>query len=155
MFAFAPRQTEGNVKNIIGLGAAALAVPAAVAAVALLSPVTADAAPGPSPVNVIGEPYYKAVTILKSQGATASFGGSFGSDLPQSQCIVSQQKITKQGRMILNLDCTKAAADHATDSTPASAGTPGGAPGAPGAPAPGAGQGTYGGPIGVPVNVGG
>ena len=125
------------------------------AAAALLSPAAATAAPGPSPVNVIGEPYYKAVTILKSQGATASFGGSFGSDLPQSQCIVSQQHVTKQGRMILNLDCTQAAADHATDSTPASAGTPGGAPAAPGAPAPGAGQGTYGGPIGVPVNVGG
>lgn len=136
------------MKNILGLGAAALAIPAAIAAAGLLNPATASADPGASPINVIGEPYFKAVAILKSQGAKATFGGSFGSDLPQSQCIVSQQKLTKQNRMILNLDCTQAAADHATDSTPA-------APGAtPGAPAPGAGQGTYGGPIGVPVNVG-
>ena len=139
------------MKKILGLGAAALAVPAAVAAVGLFTPTTATAAPAASSMNVVGEPYYKAVSILKSQGAVATFGGSFGSDLPQSQCIVSQQRLTKQGRMILNLDCTQAAADHATDSTPA---TTGGAGAAPGAPAPGAGQGTYGGPIGVPVNVG-
>jgi hypothetical protein len=142
------------VKKILGLGAAALAIPAAMAAAALVSPVAANAAPGST--NVIGEPYYKAVQILKSQGATATFGGSFGSDLPQAQCIVSQQKVTKQGRMILNLDCTQAAAAHATDSTPATPAT-GGAPGtgaAPGGPAPGAGQGTYGGPVGVPVPVG-
>ncbi|MCW2559959.1 MAG: hypothetical protein JWP55_3923, partial [Mycobacterium sp.] len=76
-----------------------------------------------------------------------SVGGSVGSDLPQAACIVDSQKITNQGRMILNLNCTQKAADDATASQPA-------ARTAPGAPAPGAGQGTYGGPIGVPVPVG-
>lgn len=142
------------MKKLVELGAAVLAVPAAIATVALLGPAAAYAAPATNALNVVGEPYYKAVTILKSQGATATFGGSFGSDLPQSQCIVSQQKISKQGRMILNLDCTQAAADHATDSTPAAATGPTAPGGAAGAPAPGAGQGTYGGPVGVPVPVG-
>jgi hypothetical protein len=141
------------VKKILGLGAAALAVPAVIASVALFSPAVANSAPVASnSANVVGEPYYKAMKILKSQGMTGTFGGSFGSDVPQSQCIVSQQKALKS-KMILMLDCTQAAADHATDSTPASPVAPGGVPGAP-APAPGAGQGTYGGPIGVPVPVG-
>jgi hypothetical protein len=141
------------VKKILGLGAAAFVVPAAIASVALFSPAVASSSPAPvasGSANVVGEPYYKAMTILKSQGVKASFGGSFGSDVPQSQCIVSQQKALKS-KMILMLDCTQSAADHATDSTPATPAAPGGAPGAP---APGAGQGTYGGPIGVPVPVG-
>ena len=136
------------MKKILGLGAAALVVPAAIASVAMFTPAVAAAQPvGSTSLNVVGEPYYKAVTILKRQGAVATFGGSFGSDLPQSQCIVSQQHVTKQGRMILNLDCTTAAAKDAA----------GAAPAAPAAPAPGTsggGQGTYGGPIGVPVPVG-
>ena len=140
------------MKKIIGLGAVGLFVPAAIAStaiasVALLGPAVATAAPATSSsANVVGEPYYKAVTILKSQGMRASFGGSFGSDLPQSQCIVSQQKALKS-KMILMLDCTTAAAKDAA----------GAAPAAPAAPAPGtsgSGQGTYGGPIGVPVPVG-
>ncbi|MDX1891955.1 hypothetical protein [Mycolicibacterium sp. 050158] len=139
------------MKKILGLGAAGLVVPAAIAS-ALLAPVSASADPGSlNAMNVVGEPYAKAVVILKSQGVKATFGGSFGSDLPQSQCIVSQQKVNSKNKMILMLDCTQAAADHASDSTPA-------APSAPAAggtaPAPGAGQGTYGGPIGVPVPVG-
>jgi hypothetical protein len=136
------------VKKILGLGAATLVVPAAIASAALFSPGLAAADPGSmNSANVVGEPYYKAVSILKSQGMKATFGGSFGSDLPQSQCIVSQQKALKN-KMILNLDCTQAAADHATDSAPAAPSA------APGAPTPGNGQGTYGGPIGVPVVVG-
>lgn len=141
------------MKKILGLGAAALAVPAAIVSVALFSPAVANSAPVASnSANVVGEPFYKAMSILKSQGMKGTFGGSFGSDLPQSQCIVSQQKAL-ESKMILMLDCTQAAADHATDSTPASPVAPSGVPGAP-APAPGAGQGTYGGPIGVPVPVG-
>ena len=54
--------------------------------------------------------------------------------------------------MILMLDCTQAAGQEAAGNAPASPGS-GVAPGA-AAPAPGAGQGTYGGPIGVPVPVG-
>jgi hypothetical protein len=136
----------GHVKKILGLGAAALVVPAAIASAALFSPGVAASDPGSmNSANVGGEPYYKAVSILKSQGISATFGGSFGSDLPQSQCIVVQQKPLKN-RMILNLDCTKAAGDRAAASAPA-------APAAP-APGTGGGQGTYGGPIGVPVPVG-
>lgn len=139
------------MKKIVGLGAAGLFVPAAIASAALLGPATAIADPGSmNAMNVVGEQYFKAVSILKSQGVRATFGGSFGSDLPQSQCIVDQQKILSGGKkMILMLDCTQAAADHATDSAPAQ---PTQAPGAPAAGTPG--QGTYGGPIGVPVAVG-
>ena len=140
--------------KILGL---ALAIPAAIASAALIHPAVAVSQPvSVNSFNVVGEPYAKALTILKSQGVKAYFGGSSGSDLPQQACIVSQQKVTKSGRMYLLLDCTQKAADNATDSQPASANT-GAAPGAPagpGAPAPGAGQGTYGGPIGVPVPVG-
>ncbi len=41
----------------------------------------------------------------------AYFGGSFGSVLPQAQCLVDQQKLTSAGRMLLMLDCSQAAAD--------------------------------------------
>lgn len=132
------------MKKLVVLGAGTFAVVGA----ALLSPGVAYSDPGSSSgLNVVGEPYGRAVSILKSQGVKPSFGGSVGSDLPQAACIVDSQKITNQGRMILNLNCTQKAADDATASQPA-------ARTAPGAPAPGAGQGTYGTPIGVPVAVG-
>ena len=132
------------MKKLVVLGAGTFAIVGAT----LLSPAVAQSDPGStSAVNVVGEPYGRAVSILKSQGVKPSFGGSVGSDLPQAACIVDSQKITNQGRMILNLNCTQKAADDATASQPA-------ARTAPGAPAPGAGQGTYGGPIGVPVPVG-
>ncbi len=62
-------------------------------------------------VNVVGEPYNKALQVLKSQGVKAYFGGSFGSVLPQAQCLVDQQKVTAGGRMLLMLDCSQKAAD--------------------------------------------
>jgi hypothetical protein len=62
--------------------------------------------------NVIGEPYNKALQLLKQQGVKAYFGGSFGSELPQAQCLVDQQKITGSGRMLLMLDCSQAAKDQ-------------------------------------------
>ena len=62
-------------------------------------------------INVVGEPYNKALQILKSQGVKGYFGGSFGSVLPQAQCLVDQQKITSGGRMLLMLDCSQKAAD--------------------------------------------
>ena len=65
-----------------------------------------------SSYNVVGEPYSKALQMLKSQGVKAFFGGSFGSVLPQSQCLVDQQKITAGGRMLLMLDCSQKAADE-------------------------------------------
>ena len=64
-----------------------------------------------SPYNVTGEQYGRALAILKSQGVKAYFGGSTGSVLPQSACLVDQQKVTSGGRMLLTLDCTQAAAD--------------------------------------------
>jgi hypothetical protein len=137
------------VKKLVVLGAGAIAM----ASAALLHP--AVALSDPSSVNVVGEPYAKAVAILKSQGATATFGGSFGSDVPQSACIVDKQKVNSNGKMILMLNCTTKAVQDATASTPAAGGATGATGPAPGAPASGApGQGTYGGPIGVPVPVG-
>ena len=119
------------MKKILGLGAAALAIPAAIASVGLFSPSVASSQPASvSGLNVVGEPYSRALAILKSQNVKATFGGSFGSDMPQSQCIVDSQKIISTGKMILMLDCTQEAADGATDSLPAG-GSAGGAPGAP------------------------
>jgi hypothetical protein len=133
------------VNKLVVLGAGSIAV----ATAALLSPAVAAAEPAsPNALNVVGEPYARALTILKGQNVKAFFGGSHGDDVPQALCIVDQQKITGGGRMYLMLDCTQAAADDAAASTPAV----GAAPGAPGAAVPG--QGTYGGPIGVAVPVG-
>ena len=89
--------------GLITVGAAALIG----AGVALSQP-----APDNSSVNVVGEPYNKALQILKSQGVKAYFGGSFGSVLPQAQCLVDQQKMTAGGRMLLSLDCSQKAADE-------------------------------------------
>jgi hypothetical protein len=141
------------VKKLVVLGAGAIAM----ASAALLHPAVALSDPaGASSVNVVGEPYAKALSILKSQGARGVFGGSFGSDVPQSACIVDKQKVNPSGKMILMLNCTTKAVQDATASTPAAGGATGATGAAPGAaPAPGApGQGTYGGPIGVPVPVG-
>ena len=65
-----------------------------------------------SSYNVVGEPYQKALQELKSQGVHAYFGGSFGSVLPQAQCLVDQQKITANRRVLLMLDCSQKAADQ-------------------------------------------
>src|SRR4029078_5743533 len=54
--------------------------------------------------SVVGEQYNKALQILKSQHVKAYFGGSFGSVLPQAQCLVDQQKMTSGGPMRLELD---------------------------------------------------
>jgi hypothetical protein len=80
---------------------------------ALISAGVALSQPGSdaSSLNVVGEPYQKALMILKGQGVKAYFGGSFGSVLPQAQCLVDQQKITAAGRMLLSLDCSQKAAD--------------------------------------------
>ncbi|MBW8710322.1 MAG: hypothetical protein JF631_04355, partial [Mycobacterium sp.] len=62
--------------------------------------------------NVVGEPYNKALQMLKSEGVKAYFGGSSGSVMPQAQCLVNQQKVTSGGRMYLFLDCSQKAADE-------------------------------------------
>ncbi|MDT7766252.1 MAG: hypothetical protein QOC63_5672 [Mycobacterium sp.] len=71
-----------------------------------------------SSLNVVGEPYQKALQILKSQGVKAYFGGSFGSVLPQAQCLVDQQKETSQRRVLLMLDCSQKAADQISEQGP-------------------------------------
>lgn len=74
-------------------------------------------------MNVVGETYARAVSILKAQGMRAAFGGSVGSDVPQAQCIVEQEKMGGQGRMILMLNCTtKAVQDATPDTTPSGGG---------------------------------
>lgn len=88
-----------------------------------------------STYNVVGEPYAKAVALLRAQGVPASYGGSVGSDFAQARCLVSRQKVTN-GRMILWLDCTEEAQPEAPSATSV-ANTPGGAT-ADGRPTPGA-----------------
>lgn len=61
-----------------------------------------------NPPDVTGETYAKAVAILHAQGYSTVFGGSIGSDLPQSQCVVSDQQSLTNGKQRLRLDCNLA-----------------------------------------------
>lgn len=88
---------------------------AAVGSAALLGAGIAISQPS---LNVVGEPYNRALQILKSQGVKAYFGGSVGSVLPQAECLVDQQKITSGGRMLLMLDCSQKAADLIAEQAP-------------------------------------
>lgn len=80
---------------------------------------TGHASPGDnSTLNVIGEPYAKAVAILRAQGVKATFGGSVGSDVPQAQCIVTTEKVMSASGVIqLNVDCSDAAQPQPVTST--------------------------------------
>jgi hypothetical protein len=134
------------VKKLVVLGATAVAA----GSIGLLSAGTASSDPvNANQMNVIGEPYYKAVKILHGIGMSTGFGGGVGSALPQAQCMVSSQKIVGDGKMLLNLDCTKEAAElMAEQGTMGSGGAPGAVGGntlrpeqvpiAPGAPGPAA-----------------
>ena len=95
------------MKKIVVLSGGLLTAGAA----ALIGAGVALSQPDQSSLNVVGEPYNKALQILKSQGVKAYFGGSFGSVLPQAQCLVDQMKMTSGGRMLLSLDCSQKAAD--------------------------------------------
>ena len=93
-----------------------------------------------STYNVVGEPYARAVAILQAQGIRTTFGGSVGSDVTQSQCVVSSQKVTGGGKMQLMLNCTSAAQPEqpaATSTTSASGTASSDAGGRPTAGAPG------------------
>jgi hypothetical protein len=115
------------VKKLVVLGAGTLAV----AAAALLSPALAQSDPvNANSLNVVGEPYGRAVAILKSQGVKTMFGGATSGELPQSQCIVYQQTVVSNAKMRLMLDCSQKAAEDAAGSMPAGTG-PGGPPGPP------------------------
>lgn len=98
----------------------------AAGSIALFGAGMAASQPNANAINVVGEPYMKALQILKSQGVKAYFGGSFGSALPQAQCLVDSQKVTSSGRMLLMLDCSEAALEQEQQTQSA-----GGAPGAP------------------------
>lgn len=104
----------------VGSVAAAISVAAAVG----IAPGSADPASN-SIYNVVGEPYAKAVAILRAQGIPASFGGAVGSDIAQAQCIVSSQKVLNPGKMQLMLDCTEEAQPERPAATSV-ANTPGG-----------------------------
>jgi hypothetical protein len=97
----------------------------AAGSIALFGAGIAASQPNPNAVNVVGEPYMKALQILKSQGVKAYFGGSFGSALPQAQCLVDSQKVTSQGRMLLMLDCTEAALQQEQQTQSSDGGVPG------------------------------
>jgi hypothetical protein len=102
MFAAHGNRDGGHVKKLVAFAAGTLAA----GSMALL---TAGHAASSGPLDVSGQPYAQAVTLLKQQGYKAVFGGSVGSDVPESQCIVSSQKNLPNGRVSLLLNCTKAA----------------------------------------------
>lgn len=118
------------MKKLKMLTAGAVAAGAvAMGATAMFGSSVAASDPGGSnSMNVVGESYARAVSILKSQGVKATFGGSVGSDVPQAQCIVDQEKMGSHGRVILMLNCTTKAVENAQAGAPAAGG---GAPGAP------------------------
>jgi hypothetical protein len=66
--------------------------------------------------------------MLHGMGVSTTFGGSVGSDLPQQQCMVASQKVVGQGKMSLNLDCTKEAAQEMAEQGSAVTGGASGAP---------------------------
>jgi hypothetical protein len=103
------------VKKLILFGGGVLAA----ASAAVIGAGAATSQPDANSIDVRGEPYGKALQILKSQNVKAFFGGSHGSVLPQAQCLVDQQKVTSGGRMYLQLDCTQEAADKLAEMGPA------------------------------------
>jgi len=126
------------VKKLILLAASALATGSAVAALGMGSS-NADPSSDGGTMNVLGEPYYKAVAILHAEGIKTVFGGSVGSDVPQAQCIVSTQKYLNSGKMQLMLNCTKAAQpDEPAATSVATAPTQGTSDGGGARPTPGA-----------------
>lgn len=126
------------MKKLILVAAGALATGSAVAALGMGSS-SADPSTAGGTLNVLGEPYYKAVAILHAQGVQTVFGGSVGSDVPQAKCVVSTQKYLNSGKMQLMLNCTKAAqSDEPTATSVATAPTEGTSDGGGARPTPGA-----------------
>lgn len=98
---------------------------AAGTSVAALGMAASNADPASNSIyNVVGEPYARAVAILRAQGIPASFGGSVGSDVPQAICIVASQKVLGTGKMQLMLDCSDEAQPEGSTATSV-ANTPG------------------------------
>jgi hypothetical protein len=119
MFA-AHRLRENHVKKLVVIGASAVAA----STIGLLSAGLAGS--DPNQLNVIGEPYYKAVKILHGMGVSTAPGTTIGGPLPQQQCMVASQQATNS-KMILHLDCTQKAAElMAEEASSAPGGVPGG-----------------------------
>jgi hypothetical protein len=57
------------------------------------------------PPDVTGEPYGKAIAVLKNLGYKGVFGGGIGNDLPQSQCLVLEQQPSTGRSVRLRLNC--------------------------------------------------
>jgi hypothetical protein len=126
------------VKKLILVAAGALVTGSAVAALGMGSS-NADPSTAGGTLNVLGEPYYKAVAILRAQGVQTVFGGSVGSDMPQAKCVVSTQKYLNSGKMQLMLNCTEEAQpDEPTATSVATAPTEGTSDGGGTRPTPGA-----------------
>ena len=126
------------MKKLILVAAGALVTGSAVAALGMGSS-NADPSTAGGTLNVLGEPYYKAVAILRAQGVQTVFGGSVGSDVPQAKCVVSTQKYLNSGKMQLMLNCTQAAQpDEPTATSVATAPTEGTSDGGGTRPTPGA-----------------
>ena len=109
-------------KLFLAVGSAAFAGVAAAA----LGVASGHADPGTdnSTFNVVGEPYAKAVAILRAQGVKATFGGAVGSDVKQAQCIVASEKVMSASGVIqLSLDCTEEAQPEPVSSAGTSSGT--------------------------------
>ena len=109
------RKLIGVIAGVAASGSAAVALG--------IGASTADPGSG-NLLNVVGEPYAKAVAILHAQGVPTSFGGSVGSDVPQAQCIVSSQKVLSTRKMQLMLDCTAEAQPEAPQAPANASGTP-------------------------------
>lgn len=129
----------GRLAVIAGAAASATAVAALGMAASAADPASN------STYNVVGEPYAKAVAILRAQGVPTTFGGSVGSDVPQAQCIVASEKVLGTGKIQLMLDCTEESqperpAATSVANSPSGAQTPGGvqSPDAGNRPTPGA-----------------
>jgi hypothetical protein len=59
-------------------------------------------------IDVTGQTYAMAVSILKGQGYRVLFGGSVGHDLPQAMCIVTDVASTSGSSNVrVSLDCTR------------------------------------------------
>lgn len=134
---FGPEDRKvSDVKKLILVVAGALAAGSVAAA---LGTAASSADPSSNSIyNVVGEPYARAVAILRAQGVPSSFGGSVGSDVPQAMCIVSSQKVLTFGKMLLMLDCSEEAQPEGSPAATSVADTPGATdsgrptPGAPG-----------------------
>ncbi|MCW2649619.1 MAG: hypothetical protein JWR32_595 [Mycobacterium sp.] len=90
------------MKKLVAFSAGALAAGS-------MALITAGHASSTGPLDVSGQTYGQAAALLSKQGYMPVFGGSVGSDVQQSQCIVQSQKMLPNGRVSLMLNCTKAA----------------------------------------------